>query len=238
MIAIDHNIDIEYCNMNSKSSNIRPSGSSGRNRKHLAAISTMGRGLILLGIATTSTSVDAFTSTPSAVTTQLRCNSALQYRYGNDDDQPIDVLSAIRRRRRSHHMSSRPPSTTSTPSPPPTVELEQELDDYIEYLDRRYTRIHPKRSSSSIGRLGLSNLASSKLRQRLHVMSTSSSSSLSSALVFTSYMRQVSDKFISSIKSMTNFLSINQVMASVFSVTSLVALLLVRPLLFGTFRQG
>jgi len=224
--------------MNSNISNIRSSGRRSRNRKH-RAISR--RGLILLGIATTSSSVDAFTSTPSAVTTQLRCNSALQYRYGNDDDQPIDVLSAIRRRRRSHHVSTRLPSTTNaTPSPPPTVELEQELDEYIQYLDRRYTRIHPKRSSSSsIGRLGLSNLASSKLRQRLHVVSTStSSSSSSSALVFTSYMRQVSDKFISSIKSMTSFLSLNQVMASIFSVTSLAVLLLVRPLLMGTFRQG
>jgi len=229
--------------MNSTSSNIWSSSGSGssRNRKHRAAISTMGRGLILLGITTTS-SVGAFTScSPSTVTPLQRCNSsALQYRYGNDDDQPIDVLSVIRRRRRSHHVSTRPPSTiNTTPSPPPTVELEQELDEYIQYLDRRYTRIHPKRSSSSsIGRLGLSNLASTKLRQRLHVVSTTSATSSSSALVFTSYMRQVSDKFISSIKSMTNFLSLNQVASAVFSVTSLVALLLVRPLLFGTFRQG
>ena len=224
--------------MNSKSINIRPSGGGGRNRKHRATTSTMGRGLILFGIATTTSSVVAFTSCSTSTVTQVHCNSALQYRYGNDDDQPMDVLSAIRSRRRSHHVSTRPPSTTSTPPPPPTVEQEQELDDYIQYLDRRYTRIHPKRSSSSIGRLGLSNLASSKLRQRLHVVSTSSSgSSSSSALVITSYMRQVSDKFISSIKSVTCAL-ITMAPAIIFSVTSLVALLLVRPLLFGTFRQG
>ena len=228
--------------MKSKSSS-KSSGDGGRrNRKqHRATISTIGRGLMLLGIATTSSSVDAFTSySTSTITAIHKQSSSLQYRYGNDDDQPIDVLSAFRRRRRSHHVSSRLPSTTtSTPSPPPpTVELEQELDEYIQYLDRRYTRIHPKRSTSSIGRLGLSNLASTKLRQRLHFLSTSSSSSSSSssALVITSYMRQVSDKFISSIKSMTY--AFTMAPAIIFSVTSLVALLLVRPLLFGTFRQG
>jgi len=131
-------------------------GGGGRNRRKQQQPTSMGRALLLLSIATTS---NAFTScSPS---TQLRCNSALQYRYGNDDNQPsIDMKqfninsAAMHRRRRSHHMSSRRPSTTTpSPSPPtqrPTIELEQEMDEYIEYLDRRYTRMHPKRSPSKI----------------------------------------------------------------------------------------
>jgi len=137
-------------------------GGGGRNRRKQQQPTSMGRALLLLSIATTS---NAFTSCSPSTITQLRCNSALQYRYGNDDNQPsIDMKqfninsAAMHRRRRSHHMSSRPLSkpTTKTPlpSPPtqrPTIELEQEMDEYIEYLDRRYTRMHdPKRSPSKI----------------------------------------------------------------------------------------
>ena len=248
-------------------------GGGGRNRKQQQAISasTMGRALLLLSIATTST--NAFTScSPSAITTTTinqQSNSALQYRYGNDDNQPIDMKqfnninsATIHRRRRSHHMSSsRRPSTTPSPSPPtqrPTIELEQEMDEYIEYLDRRYTRMHPKRQSPSsivykyfnlqgkilssllpssqtssgssnnkdhtIKILGLSGLASKRLRQRLHVVSTnntssrrrmskkavstrSSSSHSSSAIVMRP--QAISDKIISSIRAICNFFSLN-----------------------------
>lgn len=133
-------------------------GGGGRNRRKQQQPTSMGRALLLLSIATTS---NAFTSCSPSTITQLRCNSALQYRYGNDDNQPsidmkqfnINSAAAIQRRRSHHMSSSRRPSTTPSPPPPtqrPTIELEQEMDEYIEYLDRRYTRMHPKRSPSAI----------------------------------------------------------------------------------------
>jgi len=273
-------------------------GGGGRNRRKQQQPTSMGRALLLLSIATTS---NAFTSCSPSTITQLRCNSALQYRYGNDDNQPsIDMKqfninsAAMHRRRRSHHMSSRPLSkpTTKTPlpSPPtqrPTIELEQEMDEYIEYLDRRYTRMHdPKRSPSKIvykyfnlqGKiissllpspttssgssnnkdhtikiLGLSGLASKRLRQRLHVVSSNTSSrrstnkkavstrsSRSSLAIVRPQHEAIPDKVISSIRSICHFFSLNiipELLATTAGVTSLAMLLLIRPLL-STFRQS
>lgn len=277
-------------------------GGGGRRRRKQQQPTSMGRALLLLSIATTST--NAFTScSTSAISTTIinqQSKSALQYRYGNDDYQPIDIQqfninsAAMHRRRRSHHMSSRRPSKpTPSPSPPtqrPTIELEQEMDEYIEYLDRRYTRMHPKRSPSKIvykyfnlqGKilssllpsptssgssnkdhtikiLGLSGLASKRLRQRLHVVSatttasrrrrmskkavstTRSSSSSSSAIVMRP--QSISDKIVSSIRSICNFFSLNIIpelfvdKTSGFSMASLAMLLLIRPL-WSTFRQS
>ena len=291
---------------------MRSSGGGGGSRKKLQAVSTstMGRALLLLSIATTST--NAFTSySPFAISTTTihhQSNSALKYRYGNDNSQPsidmkqfnINSAAAMHRRRRSHHMSSsrrlsKPTTNTPLPSPPtqpPTIELEQEMDEYIEYLDRRYTRMHPKRSPSIVYKyfnlqgkilssllpspttssgssnnkdhtikiLGLSGLASKRLRQRLHVVSatttssrrrtskkavstTRSSRSSSSAIVMRPQHEAISDKIISSIRSICNFFSLNIIpellvnKAGGFSMASLAMLLLIRPLL-STFRQS
>ena len=235
---------------------MRSSGGRNRKQQQTVSASTMSRALLLLSIAT---SANAFTSCSSTIHQQS--NSALQYRYGNDDNQPIDMKqfninsSAMRRRRRSHLMSSsRRPSTTPSPPPTqkPTMELEQEMDEYIEYLDRRYTRMHPKRSSTKIVYTYF-NLQGKILSSLLPSPTTSSGSSNNrddtikilglSGLASKRLRQRLSDKIISSIRSICNFFSLNIIPELVatktggFSMASLTMLLLIRPLL-STFRQS
>ena len=249
--------------------------------------SAMGRALLLLHLA--SSSASAFTSSqqPMALASG---SSALQYRTGNNEDaaapvgmqffNTINKSSTNRNTERQQEvnkwrddsrrsmilvqMTDSVGTRTPAPTSQPTMEI-QEMDEYIEYLDRRYNRMHSKRRPSqhkhTLKLLGLTSLASDRLRQRLHVVPSSktiavaSSSSVgtttgiltnrptsptslaiisSPAAAATLKLKLITDKFVTSLRP---WLLVER--SSGFSIASLAMVMLVQPLLRGIiFRQG
>ena len=264
-----------------------------RDQPAAAAISAsaMGRALLLLHLA--SSSASAFTSTPPQQPMALAsCSSALQYRTGNNEDAAAPVgmqffntinKSSTNRNTDRHQevnkwrddsrrsmilvqMTDSVSVGTRTPAPTsqPTMEI-QEMDEYIEYLDRRYNRMHSKRQPSqhkhTLKLLGLTSLASDRLRQRLHVVPSSKTNAVASSssvgattgilanrptsptsLVIVSSpaaavalkLKLITDKFVTSLRP---WLLVER--SSGFSIASLAMVMLVQPLLRGIiFRQG
>jgi len=248
--------------------------------------SAMGRALLLLHLA--SSSASAFTSSqqPMALASG---SSALQYRTGNNEDaaapvgmqffNTINKSSTNRNTERQQEVNkwrddsrrsmilvqmtdsvgTRTPATTSQP----TMEI-QEMDEYIEYLDRRYNRMHSKRQPSqhkhTLKLLGLTSLASDRLRQRLHVVPSSETTAVASSSVGATTgilanrptsptslaivsspaaaaalkLKLITDKFVTSLRP---WLLVER--SSGFSIASLAMVMLVQPLLRGIiFRQG
>ena len=260
-----------------------------RNQPAAAAISesAMGRALLLLHLA--SSSASAFTSSPPQQPMALASgSSALQYRTGNNEDaaapvgmqffNTINKSSTNRNTARQQEvnkwrddsrrsmilvqMTDSVSVGTRTPAPTsqPTMEI-QEMDEYIEYLDRRYNRMHSKRRPSqhkhTLKLLGLTSLASDRLRQRLHVVPSSETNAVASSsvgattgilanrptsLVIVSSptaavalkLKLITDKFVTSLRP---WLLVER--SSGFSIASLAMVMLVQPLLRGIiFRQG
>ena len=262
-----------------------------RNEPAAAAISAsaMGRALLLLHLA--SSSASAFTSSqqPMALASG---SSALQYRTGNNEDaaapvgmqffNTINKSSTNRNTERQQEvnkwrddsrrsmilvqMTDSVSVGTRTPAPTsqPTMEI-QEMDEYIEYLDRRYNRMHSKRQPSqhkhTLKLLGLTSLASDRLRQRLHVVPSSKTTAVASsssvgattgilanrptsptslaiisspAAAVALKLKLITDKFVTSLRP---WLLVER--SSGFSIASLAMVMLVQPLLRGIiFRQG
>ena len=263
-----------------------------RNQPAAAALSAcaMGRALLLLHLA--SSSASAFTSSPPQQPMALASgSSALQYRTGNNEDAAAPVgmqffniinKSSTNRNTDRHQevnkwrddsrrsmilvqMTDSDSVGTRTPAPTsqPTMEI-QEMDEYIEYLDRRYNRMHSKRQPSqhkhTLKLLGLTSLASDRLRQRLHVVPSSKTTAVASSsvgattgilanrptsptsLVIVSSpaaavalkLKLITDKFVTSLRP---WLLVER--SSGFSIASLAMVMLVQPLLRGIiFRQG
>lgn len=249
--------------------------------------SSMGKALVLLHLASSATAFSPGTAgnsiTPSTTIRQPQ-HTVLQYRNGADEYFAIPTPSS--------YMGVS--SSSSTPTLKPTTEIikeEQDMDEYLDYLQNRYTRMHhhhpnkrrrrhpPSRSivmmttifarlvpptiSSSTAEddtsssfqeeeeeqchplkvLGVSELASQRLRERLQVVSSSNAINTrrrrSVAFV---QLKQMTNRILSSIRMMTNFFSLNVLVNKAgrefLVASSLAMLLLVRPLLRGTFRQG
>lgn len=254
------------------------------NKRAAMSAAATGKALLLL-----ATSCAAFRSgrqplAPSATRrTQPRIFESAQYRIGRsfngialryrdaDGDQPIDM------------------------------QMQVDMDEYLEYVEKRYSRMHQATTASRprvvldfhlpqkillstlvfcfsktpsttspnsiVGNydkkdplqiLGLSGLASAHLRQRLHASredqteglfpSSRSANSLSSqadisSLKILNTFHRVTNAFVSSLATVTNFFSLRVIPELLldkggFSVASLALLLMVRPLLKGAFRQG
>ncbi len=231
--------------------------------------------------------------------------TVLQYRRG-DDDQPMDMQLANDRAVARHHVASTSIIDTNG-------RQQDDMDEYIEYLERRYSRIHGTRESnnarprvlldlelprkifmatlsmhtprvpqvvtsapspsstcsregdgSTLKILGLTSLASARLRQRLHAppstavtsrVGTTSPSSSQAACIRTSTqsktliptiptIQRVVNTASSSLRIITNFISLRIIpelleRGTGLSLASFAILLLVRPLLRGAlFRQG
>ena len=251
-------------------------------RKQQPQQSSMGKALVLLHLASSAT---AFSSggcnsiTPLTTTRQPQ-HTVLQYRNGADEYFAIPTPSSS--------MGVSPPSTPTLKPTTEVIKEEQDMDEYLDYLQNRYTRMHhhpnnkrrrrsPTRSivmmttifarlvppistaddtSSSFQEeeeqchplkvLGVSELASQRLRERLHVVSSSNTINSRRRSVVFVQLKQMTNRIISSIRILTNyFFSLNIIPELLvnkagreFSVASLAMLLLVRPLFRGTFRQG
>jgi hypothetical protein len=189
-------------------------GATNNRRSMAVSAATMGKALAIL-----ATSCAAFQSSPTACrigaggtgllrTHDQHCTVALHYRYGSDIDQlPIRMQAATNDSaettdRQSGRRIVSVPQLTFLRRP---VDDDQQsvMDDYLEYVDRRYSRIHGTTAGSSSSRrrrpgvvldfqlprkifstatmvtttspqalaklnaLGLTDLASDRLRQRL-----------------------------------------------------------------------
>ena len=221
--------NITMMNNNRRRRRSKSTISSSRKQQVQKSALSMGRALVLLHLASSAT---AFSSggnagnsiTPLTTTRQQQHHSALQYRNGADEY----FASAIPTAPSSSYMGA----SSSSPTLKPTMEVtkeEQDMDEYLDYLQNRYTRLmyhHPnnkqrRRRSSPITRsfdvmttifarlvpstivsstvdydtslllqeeeeeeeqchplkiLGVSELASQRLRERLHVATVSSNS--------------------------------------------------------------
>lgn len=264
---------------------------SNKRKAGAAAISAsaMGQALLLLHLA--SSSASAFTSSPPQQPMALASgSSALQYRTGNNEDaaapvgmQFFDTINKSSTNRNTERqqevnkwrddsrrsmilvqMTDSVGTRTPAPTSQPTMEI-QEMDEYIEYLDRRYNRMHSKRQPSqhkhTLKLLGLTSLASDRLRQRLHVVPSSKTTAVASsssvgattgilanrptsptslaivsspAAAAALKLKLITDKFVTSLRP---WLLVER--SSGFSIASLAMVMLVQPLLRGIiFRQG
>ena len=242
----------------------------------MLSASSMGKALVLLHLASSATAFSPGTAgnsiTPSTTTRQQQ-HTVLQYRNGADEYFAIPTPSS--------YMGVS--SSSSTPTLKPTTEIikeEQDMDEYLDYLQNRYTRMHhhhpnkrrrrhpPSRSivmmTTIFARLVPPTISSSTAydtsssfqeeeeeEEQCHPLKVLGVSELASqrhpintrrrSVAFVQ-LKQMTNTIISSIRMMTNFFSLNVLVNKAgrefLVASSLAMLLLVRPLLRGTFRQG
>mmetsp|Transcript_5211 Transcript_5211/g.9205 ORF Transcript_5211/g.9205 Transcript_5211/m.9205 type:complete len:253 (+) Transcript_5211:250-1008(+) len=234
----------------------RPSRAPNNSKPTAMSAASMGRALVLL-----ATPCAAFQTShsiaPSAIRPHHRSfasgsrfqqwtsrrhsfdrDGALRYRDGHED-QPMDMQiandSAV-----AQHVSTVANRRASTPthswispvrwlsSSSATTEVVDErqvaMDEYLDYVEKRYSRLHVVLDSPRIDN-SLTN--------------PSFFSSLDHFEFMLNTLQSITTTFISSLRIMTNFRMIPEILVKGgFSVASLAILLLFRPLLKGAFRQG
>mmetsp|Transcript_27125 Transcript_27125/g.44499 ORF Transcript_27125/g.44499 Transcript_27125/m.44499 type:complete len:241 (-) Transcript_27125:149-871(-) len=163
-------------------------------------------------------------------------NGALRYRDG-DEDQPIDMQIANAgavAQQVSTGANGRASTPTRSwvfpvrllPSSSATTEIDERqvaMDEYLDYVEKRYSRLHVVLDSPRIDN-SLTN--------------PSFFSSLDHFEFMLNTLQSITTTFISSLRIMTNFRIIPEILKVGFSVASFAILLMFRPLLKGAFRQG
>jgi hypothetical protein len=134
-------------------------GKRATNRNRLKAVSAAAMGTALAAILATST---AFQSSPTSAiagigngllhTRDQHSTMALHYRYGStEDDQPTlqpEKNSRVDKSGDRQSFSRRIVSLSQLTFMRPVDDQQSVMDDYLEYVDRRYSRIHQQAARS------------------------------------------------------------------------------------------
>eukprot|EP00579_Thalassiosira_antarctica_P000805 CAMPEP_0201868096 /NCGR_PEP_ID=MMETSP0902-20130614/2123_1 /ASSEMBLY_ACC=CAM_ASM_000551 /TAXON_ID=420261 /ORGANISM="Thalassiosira antarctica, Strain CCMP982" /LENGTH=244 /DNA_ID=CAMNT_0048393395 /DNA_START=157 /DNA_END=891 /DNA_ORIENTATION=- len=171
-------------------------------------------------------------------------NGALRYRDG-DEDQPIDMQIANAgavAQQVSTGANGRASTPTRSwvfpvrllPSSSATTEIDERqvaMEEYLDYVERRYNRLHQGAVSRPRVVLDSPSIDNSLTKP-------SCLSSLDQFEFMMNNLQTVTITLISSLRIMTNFRIIPEILKVGFSVASFAILLMFRPLLKGAFRQG